>query len=180
MTTTASTHDTTPVRQSGRVVQINVSPGGVPKLPVPAAHVDTLGLEGDGHNDKLHHGGPERAVCLFSMELIEALRAEGHPIAPGTTGENLTLSGIDFAAIQSGDHLRVGEHVLLELTRHTTPCKNITDSFKDGDFTRISQKLHPGESRIYARVVEEGEVRAGDPVQLLERAEPTPEPSAPA
>ena len=52
----------------GRVVQINVSPGGAPKLPVPSARVTTDGLEGDGHRDLEHHGGPERALCLFSLD----------------------------------------------------------------------------------------------------------------
>ena len=61
----------------GRVVQINVSPGGVPKLPVASARVTLEGLEGDGHRDLEHHGGPERALCLFALEQIRALQAEG-------------------------------------------------------------------------------------------------------
>ena len=67
----------------GRVVQINISPGGVPKLPVAAARVTPDGLEGDGHRDLEHHGGPERALCLFSLEQIRALQAEGHAVTPG-------------------------------------------------------------------------------------------------
>ena len=63
----------------GRIVQINVSPGGVPKTPVASAHVGVLGLEGDAHRDTEHHGGPERAVCVYAMEAIRALEAEGHP-----------------------------------------------------------------------------------------------------
>ena len=80
----------------GRVVQINVSPGGVPKRPVPSARVTTDGLEGDGHRDLEHHGGPERALCLFSLEQIRALQAEGHSVTPGSIGENLTLEGVDW------------------------------------------------------------------------------------
>ena len=164
---TGSDQVTTQQVQTARVVQINVSRGGVPKLPVPRGRVGPLGLEGDAHRDTRNHGGPERALCLYSLEVIERLRAEGHPIVPGAAGENLTISGLDFAALRPGDRLQVGDTVRLELTHYTTPCKNITGSFRDGDFSRISQKLHPGESRIYARVLQGGEIAAGDRVRVL-------------
>ncbi|HSE92450.1 MAG TPA: MOSC domain-containing protein, partial [Methylomirabilota bacterium] len=77
----------------GRIVQVSVSPGGVPKRPVEAALVTALGVEGDAHRDTEHHGGPERAVCLYALEAIEALQHEGHPIVPGALGENLTVAG---------------------------------------------------------------------------------------
>ncbi len=153
----------------GRVAQINVSPGGVPKLPVAQAHVGMLGLAGDGHNDKKHHGGPDRAVCLFSVEVIERLRAEGHPIAPGAIGENLTVAGIDFEALLPGDRLQVGEQVLLEITSYTTPCETIAAAFAGGEFARVAHKRHPGESRLYARVLREGVVAAGDAVRTVAR-----------
>src|SRR5215210_2448542 len=86
----------------GALHQINVSNGGVPKQPILGAHVGPLGVAGDTQANTKHHGGPDRAVCLFSLEVIERLRAEGHPVAPGTTGENLTLSGIDWTAIGPG------------------------------------------------------------------------------
>jgi MOSC domain-containing protein YiiM len=82
---------------AARVVQVNVNPeGGVPKLPVSEAFVGVYGVQGDLQRDVFFHGGPLRAVCLYSLELIEALQAEGHPITPGSTGENLTLSGLDW------------------------------------------------------------------------------------
>lgn len=152
---------------AGRVVQVNISPGGVPKLPVTRAQVRRGGLDGDGHNDTKHHGGPERAVSLFALEVIEALQAEGHPIAPGTTGENLTIAGVDYASLRAGDRLAVGDSLLIELTDHASPCTTISGSFIVGNFTRIAEKLHPGESRWYARVVREGEVAAGDAVRTL-------------
>ncbi len=68
---------------AGRIVQLSISAGGVPKRGVAEARVTRLGLEGDGHRDAEHHGGPERAVCLFSLEAIHALVAEGHAITPG-------------------------------------------------------------------------------------------------
>lgn len=110
---------------SGRIVQISVSWGGVPKLPVAGALVTTFGIEGDAHRDTEHHGGPERAVCLYAMKMIRALQAEGHSIAPGTTGENVTVKGLDWEAVVPGCHLLVGDGVLLQVTRHTSPCENI-------------------------------------------------------
>ncbi len=77
------------------IVQVNVSKGGVPKLPVLRADVTALGIRGDGHDDREHHGGAERALCLFSLERIAAIAAEGHPIAQGATGENVTIAGLD-------------------------------------------------------------------------------------
>ena len=151
----------------GRVVQISVSPGGVPKLPVASARVTLEGLEGDGHRDLEHHGGPERALCLFSLEQIRALQAEGHPVTPGAIGENLTLDGIDWERVQPGAVLELGEEVRIEITRYTSPCFNIKPSFVGGDFARVSQKLHPGWSRVYAKVLQPGTIRQGDPVRLL-------------
>lgn len=152
----------------GRIVQINVSRGGVPKTAVPAARVTTDGLEGDAHRDREHHGGPERAVCLYSIEAIERLRAEGHAIAPGSIGENVTVEGLEWPAIAPGDLLLLGDQVLVQVTRYTSPCLNIKDVFRDGDFARVSQKRHPGWSRVYARVLVEGTIRRDDPVRLID------------
>ncbi|MBX0327459.1 MOSC domain-containing protein [Oscillochloris sp. ZM17-4] len=154
----------------GRVVQVNVNPrGGVPKRPVPAAELTAQGVAGDMQRDREHHGGPTRAVSLFAQERIAALRAEGHPITPGSAGENLTVAGIDWDAVRVGDTLRVGDWVELEVTGYAAPCSTIAESFIDGEFTRISQKLRPGWSRLYASVVSPGEVRPGDPVELRHR-----------
>ena len=79
----------------GRVLQVNVSAGGVPKLPVERAWVGELGLDGDGHNHDTVHGGPHRAVALLAIEAIERVQADGHPIEPGSVGENLTTTGIE-------------------------------------------------------------------------------------
>src|SRR4051812_40525961 len=86
----------------GRVVAVNTSRGGVPKLPLPEAYVGELGLEGDEHRNMVSHGGPLRAVCLLAQEVIDRVRAEGNPIASGTTGENVTTQGIELAALPFG------------------------------------------------------------------------------
>jgi MOSC domain-containing protein YiiM len=152
---------------AGRVLQLNLSGGGVPKLPVASAQLAAEGFVGDAQADRVHHGGPERAVCLWSVEVIEALRAEGHPVAPGSAGENVTVIGLDWSLVQPGARLRLGPRALVEITRFTTPCRKIAGAFLGGRFTRIEEKRHPGFSRVYARVLKEGLVREGDPVRLL-------------
>ncbi|HJU05546.1 MAG TPA: MOSC domain-containing protein, partial [Nitrospiraceae bacterium] len=147
--------------------QINVSDGGVPKLSVGQARITHHGLDGDRQRNRVVHGGVHRAVCLFSFEVIEALRAEGHGIAPGSSGENLTVAGIDWSHLRPGVHLSVGE-VRLEITSYTAPCMHNARWFKDGAFSRISQKTYPGWSRLYARVLSEGVVRTGDMVTIEE------------
>jgi MOSC domain-containing protein YiiM len=147
----------------GRIASLNRSPGGVPKLPVKEAHVTSRGLDGDRQSDLEHHGGPDRALSLYSRERIDALRAEGHPIEPGSVGENITLSGLDWATVVPGVRLRLGD-VTAEVTAYAHPCTVIAGAFSDGVSTRISQKVHPGWSRVYARVVREGSLRVGDGV----------------
>jgi MOSC domain-containing protein YiiM len=154
------------VSAKGRIVQLSVSPGGVPKRAVDVARVTTEGIEGDLHTF-IHHGGPDRALCLFAIEQIRVLAAEGHLIVPGSIGENVTVEGLEWGAVGPGTRLRLGERVVIEVTRYTSPCTKITDCFKDGDYSRVSQKRHPGSSRVYARVLTEGVIRRDDPVTLL-------------
>jgi MOSC domain-containing protein YiiM len=156
----------------GRVHRINVNPsGGVPKQRVPAVRLLAGGVEGDRQRNLKHHGGPDRAVSLFALERIQALSAEGHPIGPGTAGENLTVEGLDWEAVRPGERLAVGEAVL-EVTSFAAPCTTIRDSFQGREFTRISEKVHPGWSRVYARVLREGLVREGDVIERLSQAGP--------
>jgi MOSC domain-containing protein YiiM len=156
---------------AGRIVQLSVSTGGVPKHAVDEARVTRLGVEGDAHRDEAHHGGPERAVCLFSIEAIRALAAEGHAIAPGVIGENVTVEGLDWTRVVPQTYLRLGERVLLQVTRYTSPCGTIAPVFVGRDVGRVSHKRHPGWSRVYARVLAEGRLRPGDGVRIV--SEPT-------
>ena len=150
----------------GWIHQINVSRGGVPKFPVASAIVNADGLVGDGHDDEQNHGGPQRAVCLFTLEEIERLAAEGNPMYPGAVGENITLRGIPLELLTPGARVALGVETLLEITSYAIPCKTIAGAFSTGDFTRISPKTHPGESRAYARVMRGGEIHEGDEVFL--------------
>jgi MOSC domain-containing protein YiiM len=150
---------------AGMVHSINVSNGGVPKRPRASAWIGASGVEGDRQKDLRFHGGPDRAVSLYSWDLIQALQGEGHPIVPGAIAENLTLAGIDWTAMRPRARLAIGE-VLLEITRYTSPCAKIAGAFHDGGFVRVSQKVHPGWSRVYARVLAEGRIATGDAVSL--------------
>jgi MOSC domain-containing protein YiiM len=151
----------------GRIFQLNRSGGGVPKLGVREAFLSETGLEGDRQRDLRFHGGPGRALCLFPLELILELQAEGHPVFPGSVGENVTVSGLEWAAVAPGARLSLGDEALVEIASYTSPCKTIAASFADGDFKRISQKISPGDSRVYARVLRPGRLAVGDTVKLL-------------
>jgi MOSC domain-containing protein YiiM/GNAT superfamily N-acetyltransferase len=152
---------------SGLVRQVSVSAGGVPKLPVSEAWVNRLGLAGDGHHDRTTHGGPHRAVCLFALEAIARLQAEGHPVAAGGVGENLTTSGIEWSLLPVGTRARIGADLVIELASAAGPCATQRANFADGNFNRIAIDRHPTDARMYARVLHEGVVRPGDPIELL-------------
>ena len=167
------THDTGRVRarlgdgppaQTGSVAQINRSDGGVPKTPVEQARVTAAGLEGDRQDDRVHHGRPFQALCLYGTDVIDALVAEGHPIAAGSAGENLTIAGVDWATIRPGTILAVGDDLTVEISSYATPCAKNAQWFADRDFRRMLHEKHPGWSRVYATVLRPGSVRTGDPV----------------
>lgn len=152
---------------TGIVVAVNVSSGGVPKLPVAGARIHSLGLDGDGHVSP-KHGGPLKAVCLYSIEAIERIAGEGHQAFPGSYGENLTIAGLDWGRLRTGDRLRVGDGgPLLELTDNATPCAKQARWFVDERIERLSALLYPDDARWYASVIEEGPVAAGDRVTLV-------------
>jgi len=150
---------------TGVVVQVNASDGGVPKHAVPEGWVSPSGLAGDHQAERLHHGRPFQALCLWSLEVIEELAADGHPIAPGAAGENVTLSGLDWSTLRPGALLRVDD-VLAELSFPAIPCAKQTRWFSDGDFQRISHTRNPHLARWYAWVREAGVVRPGATVVL--------------
>jgi MOSC domain-containing protein YiiM len=133
--------------KDGRIVQLSVSAGGVPKLQISEAEITA------------------------SAEVLAALAREGHAASPGAVGENVTVEGLPWERVVPGARLGLGEQVVLEITRYASPCKTIAHVFRDGISDRISQKSHPGESRVYARVLAPGRVQTGDAVRLLEVAD---------
>jgi len=150
-------------RAEGSVVQINVSAGGVPKSPILEGEVGWQGLAEDHQGDHKHHGRPFQALCLWSTEVIDEFASSGHPIAPGSAGENLTLAGVEWASLRPGARVQAGE-ALLELSFPAVPCQKQALWFADGDFSRISYERSPQWARWYAWVRRPGQVRSGDPV----------------
>ena len=138
----------------GQVLGIFVSNGGVPKLAVDSAEISLLGLVGDDQADKKHHGGEMKAVCVLDNEILTKLQSEGHPITPGSTGENLLVEGFNLTI---GSTLEVGD-CILEIVSAATPCKTIEASFTNGYFNRISHKKYPGETRWYCKVLKPGRI----------------------
>ena len=155
---------------NGRVASVNVSKGGVPKLPIERAWVGPLGLDADAHNGEMH-GGIDQAVCLYSVEAIGRVAADGHTAFPGAYGENLTLEGIDWGQLREGERLTIGDDGLeIELTRYSAPCSKQARWFVDERIARISHMVHPEDSRWYARVLAEGPVAPGDRVEVSRSA----------
>src|SRR5690606_24577567 len=107
-----------------------------------------------------------QALCLWSGDVVDRLAAEGHPIAPGAAGENVSVRGLDWAAVRPGARLLLGSEVVVEVAPYATPCAKNARWFLDGDFGRMGHDREPGVSRVYASVLHGGRLRVGDPVVL--------------
>jgi MOSC domain-containing protein YiiM len=152
----------------GSLFQISVSNGGVPKTAVAEADVEVWGLTKDRQGDLRHHGSLDQALCLFAVERLAVLAAQGHHLAPGHLGENLTLLDVDWDLVVPGRQIAIGDEVLIEVTDYASPCKKNARWFKDGNFNRIDQEFNPGFSRVYARVLNTGHIATGDVVALAD------------
>lgn len=150
----------------GRIEQVNISKGGLPKLAVGEAWAGRLGLEGDVQRTPKIHGGPRKALLLIAAEEIEALAAEGFPVGAGSLGENLTVRGLDFRGLREGMVFRAGG-ALIELTTPREPCRQL-EIYNGGETGRIQRalKAESGRGGYYCAVVEAGLVRSGDIISL--------------
>lgn len=147
--------------ETGTLVQVNVSPGGMPKVAVEGgARVSVDGVEGDWQKNRKYHGGPDRAICLFSVELYRELAAEGVELSPGDVGENFTTLGVDLKRVGPGSRLRMGE-VLIEVTKVRVPCRSLDK------WDKRLMGMMKGRSGWMAKVVEAGMVRPGDVVEIV-------------
>jgi MOSC domain-containing protein YiiM len=156
-----------PVHVEGGVVAgLFANDGGVGKQPIAQAAIGYRGVAGDRQRTRVHHGRVWQALCLWSAEVVQALQEEGHPVAPGATGENLSLEGVPWRELHPGMRLGIGDDVLVELSAYALPCKKNAGWFLDGDFGRMEHGHHPGWSRLYASVLRDGVVRVGDPVVI--------------
>lgn len=144
------------------LTQLSVSTSGMPKFAVLAAEVTRGGVAGDKQRNLKHHGGEDRAICLYSEELYDFLREKGVNLKAGDVGENFTTRGLNLLKLESGDRLRVGGCVI-EITKVRVPCSQLRKW--DSDLP----ELIVGYSGWMAKVVEEGIVKPGDGVEIVER-----------
>ncbi len=126
------------------------------------------GLAGDTVVHLRHHGGDDQAVYAFAREDLDDWERElGRALPGGSFGENLTTSGIDVNGARVGERWRIGTDLLLEVTAPRIPCRMFADWLgENGWMRRFTQKAAPG---AYLRVLEPGEIRAGDPVTVVHR-----------
>jgi MOSC domain-containing protein YiiM len=136
------------------ILSINISKGGIPKLPVQFLRLNIDGFDGDGHNHEKHRT-PIQAVCLQDIEKLNELREEGYSLEAGTTGENLTMRDLNVNHLPIGTILRFSSGVLIELTKDRKPCY-VLDA--------INPKLKEdivGRCGMYATVLQEGTLITG-------------------
>ena len=148
----------------GKVTAICTSPArGTQKHQVPAARFTVeWGIEGDAHGGNWH-----RQVSLLSADKIAAFNARGANVQPGAFGENLVVEGFDFRALPVGTLLRCGD-VLLEMTQIGKECHSHCEIYK-----RMGECIMPTQG-VFARVLEPGEIRVGDEMEIQPRTEPRP------
>lgn len=151
-------------RHVGVVSHLHASKG-LPKAAIDSATVGWRGIEGDVQRARAHHGRPWQALCIWSLDALAVLRAEGHPISPGFAGENLTVGGIPSGAFRPGARFRAGS-VEGFLTAYSIPCSQNSGWFADGDFERMSHE-RGDQSRIYAMITSPGIIEVGAPFELL-------------
>ncbi len=135
----------------------------------PVAHpvlIHRLGVGDDEIADLTHHGGPDQAVYAFAREDYAYWERElGRALAPGTFGENLTTVGVNIQDARIGERWRVGAS-LLEVTGVRIPCSVFAGAI--GERRWVKRFTRHGVPGAYLRVIEPGEVRSGDPIQVVE------------
>ena len=152
------------IEHVGTIAHLHASKG-LPKKPMDSAVIGWKGVEGDVQSARAHHGRPWQALCIWSTDAIDTLRTEGHPIAPGYAGENITVAGIPAEAFRPGAHFRVGT-VRGFLTAYAIPCKQNNDWFLNKDFKRMSHE-RGDQCRLYATVTTCGDIAVGDTFELF-------------
>lgn len=132
-----------------------------------AVAVGFLGLDGDDQADREHHGGPDKAVYAYAREDLDAWQVRlGRALRDGAFGENLTTIGVDVTGAVIGEQWRVGS-TLLEVTLPRTPCR-VFQAWV-GESQWVKSFTEEGRFGVYLRVLDEGRVRAADPVEIVHR-----------
>lgn len=166
---------------TGRVISVNLAViteaewagaasgrSGIDKRPAPGrVHAGVEGLVGDFIGNRIHHGGPDQAVYAYATEDADWWATElDRPTPAGCFGENLTTSGVDVTGAVIGEQWAIGS-ALLQVTRPRVPCRTLAGFWDVPDMVkRFTERAVPG---AYLRVLREGEIGAGDPVEVRER-----------
>lgn len=155
-------------------------PGGrssaIRKSPVSGrVRITRDGIEGDAHADTEHHGGADQAVHQYAFENYELWRNEfpaqsGLLAQPGFFGENLSARGIGESSLCIGDVVRAGT-ARMQVSQARQPCWKLSFRMGIADFARRVQET--GRTGWFYRVLEPGAVDAGDPLEVLDRPNPT-------
>lgn len=145
------------------VVSINISGGGIPKWPVGSARVRQAGLEGDGH-DHVKHYRPEQAVSLQDIEKLAELRHEGYTLHCGATGENISVGHLNVNDLSLGTILNFSGGVQLEISKARHPCYVL-----DAIHPKLKEVII-GRCGMYAKVLKEGILRAGERIEVVHPA----------
>jgi len=152
-----------PLSTGRRVVE-----SAIAKAPLegPVA-VRGVNLEGDDQADRSVHGGPDQAVYAYASEDIAFWSdVTGLDLGPGAFGENLTLAGVDVSDARIGERWRIGT-VELRVTGPRIPCFKLEARIGVHGFQK--QFLHAGRPGAYFRIVQDGELQAGDAVEIIHR-----------
>jgi MOSC domain-containing protein YiiM len=159
---------------TGVIVQVSISPGGVPNHPIDQGNVTKNGITGDGWRHPQFHGTPKRAILLITSEGVDELSAQGFPVYYGALGENITTRGLDRRSLRIGQRFRIGQ-AIIELTEVRFPCGTLSvygAGIQAAIYDGRSQAWDPasavwGMSGFYASVAEPGIVRPGDSITLV-------------
>lgn len=138
---------------------------GIYKMPVnEPVEIKSLGIDGDAICDKKNHGGPDQAIYVYGGADYAWWSQEiGKELAPGTFGDNLTVSDLESANFNAGDILHVGE-VTLQVTAPRIPCGTFATRMQDSQWVKKFRAAErPG---LYCRVIKGGVVKAGDEVSV--------------
>ena len=158
----------------GRILQLNISPGGMPKHAILQAEITVQGLLGDIQRNRKYHGGPDQALLLITQESLEEIKGKGFPVYPGALGENLTVSGLDRRQLRAGQRLRAGQ-AIIEITKLRQPCRHL-DVYGTGiQATVYDKQAAPGTgpwglAGFYCRVSQPGPIFPGDIIEVIDHA----------
>jgi len=133
---------------------ISLKKGMVKKEQPQVTFRENWGIEGDAHAGDWH-----RQVSILAGESIDTVKQILPTLKNGAFAENIITRGLDLTALKVGDRLRIGEQVLLEITQIGKECHNQGCAIKKA----TGDCIMPREG-LFARVIQGGEARRGDPI----------------